>query len=540
MLSSSQTKKTLTSFVLAIFMSSQVLLVFAIMLSPRSASAQLMGEQPIPSVGITGFYMDPTVLPTSDLPTVWERVTVAIGQQIALRFTEYFVNKYVNKLLEKYRIRNFLYYDQVLSDYYLNRFIQDKIKDPNLYNIYAKLEYAYVSGQPTGATNAPDPRKALIPQIKKRIYDLYVQEGGVPTSTITSPPSNLTDADYFALASLYFLHPPESTESNLRAGFMETQTQAEASSSLELETGQGLKSARDITNAVGAARSFVTNPSTYVQTWLKNVIKVKAKYSFDPNDFWTSIGSALGNFLWSQFNLDKSSGVLSDDPDNYVPEDNDNNPPSGTPIDIDGDGSPDGYDYDGDGQLDICTFGGVTTGTAGPPCKGSQAAMLPPEDQNQGGPNPNSRDIDGDGKVDGLDEDNNGSLDICYYGGANGGSGPPCLGSVAASIPPDALTRHPDQSALVAQIKSDLEAQGVDLSGSCGGFEITKRVAWALAGEGAGLSSGNDCNGYKDDIIMYTDGYNYDILSGTGTANGPQWLPQPLLNTSLYVPAFEP
>lgn len=93
---------------------------------------------------------------------------------------------------------------------------------------------------------------------------------------------------------------------------------------------------------------------------------------------------------------------------------------------------------------------------------------------------------------------------------------------------------------VVARIKSELEARGVSLVGPCGAFEIVKRVAWELRGEGAGLlakPSGNNCQGFATDIICYPDGRVFDILvSGggeedanknpiPGTGNGPVWNP---------------
>lgn len=81
---------------------------------------------------------------------------------------------------------------------------------------------------------------------------------------------------------------------------------------------------------------------------------------------------------------------------------------------------------------------------------------------------------------------------------------------------------------LVAQIKADLVARGEDLSGPCGAFKITKRVAWALRREGYFLlkkPSGNNCEGYSVDYIVHESGQGYDILSDAGGANTPGFTP---------------
>lgn len=82
------------------------------------------------------------------------------------------------------------------------------------------------------------------------------------------------------------------------------------------------------------------------------------------------------------------------------------------------------------------------------------------------------------------------------------------------------------QVELVASVKAQLEAQRVDLSGSCGAFQITKRVAWALRQGGAGLlskPSGNNCEGFSVDFITYPDGSGVDILGDSGGANVSGW-----------------
>ncbi|MBI2062533.1 MAG: hypothetical protein HYT64_02490 [Candidatus Yanofskybacteria bacterium] len=110
-------------------------------------------------------------------------------------------------------------------------------------------------------------------------------------------------------------------------------------------------------------------------------------------------------------------------------------------------------------------------------------------------------------------------------GKSSSGTTPP---SGVVPPPADALTRHPDQSSQVASIKTQLESQSIDLTGDCGAFEITKRVAWLLGSSGAGLlskPSGANCQGYAVAIIAYSDGYIYDILSDAGNTNRPQWIP---------------
>lgn len=95
---------------------------------------------------------------------------------------------------------------------------------------------------------------------------------------------------------------------------------------------------------------------------------------------------------------------------------------------------------------------------------------------------------------------------------------------LALLIPTAALAQgHAD---VVAAVKAELQSQGKDLSGSCGAFQITKRVAWRLRAEGAGLLSkpgGNNCDGFSVDYIVYPDGRGADILGDSGTANIPGW-----------------
>jgi hypothetical protein len=92
---------------------------------------------------------------------------------------------------------------------------------------------------------------------------------------------------------------------------------------------------------------------------------------------------------------------------------------------------------------------------------------------------------------------------------------------------------------IVAQVKAELEAAGVSLVGPCGAYDITRRVAWRLREDGAGLldkPDGNNCDGYAVDIIAYRDGRIFDCLGKSGgeedqaghpipgTGNVPIWM----------------
>ena len=101
----------------------------------------------------------------------------------------------------------------------------------------------------------------------------------------------------------------------------------------------------------------------------------------------------------------------------------------------------------------------------------------------------------------------------------------------------------PNHQDTVAAVKAALSAQGANLSGPCGAFAITKAVAWVLRSEGAGLlakPSGNNCEGYAVDIVMYPDGTIFDILVDGGGANTPQWGASAPVNPNGYRPAIDP
>jgi len=81
-----------------------------------------------------------------------------------------------------------------------------------------------------------------------------------------------------------------------------------------------------------------------------------------------------------------------------------------------------------------------------------------------------------------------------------------------------------------------------------GAFEVTKRVAWLLRGQGAGLlikNGGENIVSWKGFTfsaarICYPDGKIWKVLSDVPTTNGPSWQDNGYVDRSLYVPAIDP
>ena len=101
-----------------------------------------------------------------------------------------------------------------------------------------------------------------------------------------------------------------------------------------------------------------------------------------------------------------------------------------------------------------------------------------------------------------------------------------------------------DKQALVTCIHDRLNAPHTP----AGAFDVARRVAWALRGEGGGLlikNAGENIvpwQGYSFAAarICYPDGHIFKVLSDVPTTNGPIWLDNGMVDPGLFVPAIDP
>jgi hypothetical protein len=350
-------KKIFLSFLLVATLISQVL--FGVLfVQPKQAQAVF---------GVGDFTFNTEIWNPYDIA---KEVTKAILVRTAVNYSNEYLTRFVNKAVDKYKIRNFLYYDRVLSDFYLNRFISDKIDDPELRQIYQLLEGIYLTGNAPGLT-AAQRREALIPQLKNAVYQHYLDQGGIPTETVFRPPANLSAIDYYSLSYAYYLNPPSFTEQNLRGSFGAFQSSATTAAQLEVLVGNGLKAGRVIggtcnldpnglvtvdsvdvsgpgtddldleevegdakqnelarirgldgvpktlqacesaggewqPSAIDQARGFIDNPTLFVEGQLRGALDNVWKTNFDPNNPFAAIGSLLGDFIFKKLQLNNS------------------------------------------------------------------------------------------------------------------------------------------------------------------------------------------------------------------------------------------
>jgi hypothetical protein len=388
-------QKIFASTIIGTMIVVQVLSISSALLIPKPAEASFLPGIPDLEVIVGNLY------------DMAKDAGVAALKQVAIRYANTFLTRFINQLQEKYKIRNYLYYDQVLTNYYLSGYIRDKIADPDLRQIYSLLEAGYITGTYTGLNNQPNPNNALLVKLKNKIHQRYLDAGGIPTESITNPPADISNEDYYNQARLWSFSPTSFFEQDTGSQFAGVFMQASTASQLETIAGQTLKAGRvlsgtcttgpgtppiDLTqytieetckaiggvwkpSALNQVRDFINNPAGVIDKLMTSAINHLTDNQFDPNNYSAAIGSLIGDFLFNKLS-DLGKDTLTEYPNTYTPDKGTGINPTLGAIDLDNDGVTDAYDTNADGQPDICVYGG-SNGGSGPPCRTSSDAALP-------------------------------------------------------------------------------------------------------------------------------------------------------------------
>jgi hypothetical protein len=469
----SKLSKPVATLLLVIFVSAQILTIGSILLIPKPVKA---------------------TYPTITIANVWQAikdVLTGIAVKIAQNLANRYLTSFVNKILEKYKIRNYLYYDQILTNYYLTNYIAQKIRDPDLLRVYTLLNAAFITGQPTGLSGQPPSNTALIPQIKQAIYQYYLKKGGTPDETLNNPTSYST-AHYYGAVSNYYLSPPDYTERNLRGNYGGFQSNATTAAQLEVSVGSGVKNGRVLGGTCNLPPRPIQgrplpggNVAPTPQAPTPNPPQINDNSSSEQTVGWgTKVLSSLGLIKLAQAQTPPPAplpanpipgGPIAPTPQAPTPNPPQITGPTNTPAGCRAAGgtwnastfdqarafidSPaayiDKWVASSVGQIihnnynpeSIWTQIGSALGSflynqlfldtsSGVPLNEDPRAYVP----ESGNPLLGTEiDIDGDGITDGYDDTNDNLADRCVFGGAPGAptvTGPPCLGSRASTTAP--------------------------------------------------------------------------------------------------------
>jgi hypothetical protein len=383
-------KKINTFFVISLIIG-QVCMISSFLLVPKQADAVL---------GIGDFSFDTEIGNWYD---IFKEMGLAAAERIAISYANKYLTRFVDKVVDKYRIKNYQYYERVLSGYYLNQYIYENVDDPDLRAIYNILA-TDVNSRAT-VTDEQGNSMPVLAALKQKTDEFYYSLGGSGDPGIVKLPSE-SNYDYFARMEAYYSSPPDFTSQNLISQVGDFQNSADAAAAMEVANSQGFKNDRSnvsgvvpqvcsgwdpgpyqpekeprsnqancvaaggrwVTDAKGLAQTVIQNPSAFIHNFATAAIQDIFKNNFEPrNTIFSAIGSLLGNFLFNKLNLNSDSsgggfdGTLNEAGTAYASDNG--NIPLTKEIDIDADNIPDGQDADGDGQLtnfnDSCYHGGV-------------------------------------------------------------------------------------------------------------------------------------------------------------------------------------
>ena len=384
--------------------------------------------------GVGDFSFDTVV---ADWYDVFKDIGLAAAERIAINYANKYLTKFVDKLLDKYRIKDYLNYEKVLSGYYLNKFVYENVDDPDLRAIYGIIARD-ISSRATVTDPVTGQKKPVLAALKEKLDKYYYGQGGINPNSIYYPNRGTfaTDVAYFQAAQAYFASPPDFTQNQIYGEYGQLLATSRGASATEIANSNGLKNDRSNptgspvphvcdgfgstpkdyaddphddgfdpnldadprssaqacvahggewkVDKLGTAQTIIQNPSAFIHDFATNGIKSIFEANFGIRDnIYTTIGSLLGNFIFNKLNLNKNSGTTANGFDGTFNDGGSSyqgdagNVPIPKGVDLDGDNIPDGEDQDNDGKLDTvgesCFHGG-----SAPNCINSSNAVTSP------------------------------------------------------------------------------------------------------------------------------------------------------------------
>jgi hypothetical protein len=205
---------------------------FSFMLYPKKAEALF---------GVGDFNFSTQV---GNFYDILKDIGIGVAQRLAISYANKYLTKFVDKLINKYRIKDYLAYDKVLSGHYLNQLIFNSTDDPDLRAIYGILARD-VNSRATVTDPKTGKSKPVMVALREKLDVYYHQQGGINSNNIYNPGAAVTDQQYFARVQAYFSSPPDFSRQNTYGEFARLKAASDKAAGTEIGNNKdGLKNDR--------------------------------------------------------------------------------------------------------------------------------------------------------------------------------------------------------------------------------------------------------------------------------------------------------